>query len=487
MLFRCANIVAPTGGERDETPPKIIATIPENKSTNIQAGTEILIEFNEFIQPVSNLIVVPEIPDLEVSSNRNLLKITLPDTLQLATYQIFLQDQIKDVNEGNAIKSSESYVFSTTDKIDEYAFEVTVLEAKTLLPEEELSYTALNEKGISYPLTTNKSGQSKLAYITEGNYSLYSYNDINRNDTIDSTEQIYLLDTAYSLMDSLVIPDTIFYFKQVEKKLDLQAIEKGFSIYNLSENSNIDCGVKIEYIDSISTDSLHFYFTDSIPETIILNYDTLRVPKIKTSSRSRNANQNSKEKIPLVQSFQLNKSPCKPNEYQFVTEYPMALQSKVLSIQNMEFTIDQLNARTLVLKTSKILAEEDSIVITELPVKPIIADSIQQSEFKLFASKKQTSDLILPNIDSVNIEIYNKDSKLIHASPLQGQTICITSQTIQVYVYQDSNQNGKWDIDISKGEIETRKNLTPIELAPGWEIELELPFQFISGQIQYKE
>ena len=47
-IVNCANRGTPSGGEKDETPPEIIKTIPENYSTGFNTD-EIRISFDEYI------------------------------------------------------------------------------------------------------------------------------------------------------------------------------------------------------------------------------------------------------------------------------------------------------------------------------------------------------------------------------------------------------------------------------------------------------
>ena len=49
MLVSCAAIMSPPGGEKDETPPELVNTIPENKATNYNGNTVELI-FSEYIE-----------------------------------------------------------------------------------------------------------------------------------------------------------------------------------------------------------------------------------------------------------------------------------------------------------------------------------------------------------------------------------------------------------------------------------------------------
>ena len=49
IIYGCAKIGSPTGGPKDETPPEVVASEPDNYSTAF-AGKKVEVEFNEFIQ-----------------------------------------------------------------------------------------------------------------------------------------------------------------------------------------------------------------------------------------------------------------------------------------------------------------------------------------------------------------------------------------------------------------------------------------------------
>ena len=48
FLAACANVVAPTGGPKDVTPPKVLASQPENHSTGF-SGRKVEITFDEYV------------------------------------------------------------------------------------------------------------------------------------------------------------------------------------------------------------------------------------------------------------------------------------------------------------------------------------------------------------------------------------------------------------------------------------------------------
>ena len=48
LLSACAQVVAPTGGDRDLTPPEVMSLVPENQSLNFNANSFTL-EFDEYV------------------------------------------------------------------------------------------------------------------------------------------------------------------------------------------------------------------------------------------------------------------------------------------------------------------------------------------------------------------------------------------------------------------------------------------------------
>ena len=124
VFINCANRGAPEGGPKDETPPKITKSIPENYSTNFKAK-EIKIYFDEYIKIANlskQLIISPPMktqPEITpLGSASEYIKIKIFDTLQPnTTYAFNFGNSIADNNEGNPYPYFR-YVFSTGDYID---------------------------------------------------------------------------------------------------------------------------------------------------------------------------------------------------------------------------------------------------------------------------------------------------------------------------------------------------------------------------------
>ena len=135
VFINCANRGVPEGGPKDETPPVITKSEPENFSTNF-SGNEIRIYFDEYIK-VKNmqqqLIISPPMDPLpEITpqgSASKYIDIKIIDTLDAnTTYAFNFGNSIVDNNEENPYPFYK-YVFSTGEYIDSLTVKGNILDA----------------------------------------------------------------------------------------------------------------------------------------------------------------------------------------------------------------------------------------------------------------------------------------------------------------------------------------------------------------------
>lgn len=135
VFINCANRGTPDGGPKDETPPEIIKSIPENLTTNFK-GNEIRITFNEYIKIKDlqkQLIISPPMktqPEVKpISGASKEIRIKIFDTLQPnTTYAFNFGNSITDNNEGNPYPYYR-YVFSTGNYIDSLTVNGNIIDA----------------------------------------------------------------------------------------------------------------------------------------------------------------------------------------------------------------------------------------------------------------------------------------------------------------------------------------------------------------------
>ena len=186
LLSSCANIVAPTGGEKDIYPPEILnKTILENEGIVI-----INFAFNEYIQTNKwedyFYISPPTKKRIQKKINGKMLTLTIEDTLaENITYNIALNNCIKDNNEGN-ILDTLNFIFSTSDEIDSLTLRGNLQDAYTLtavenawimLFENNRADSAIFKEKPNYIAKTNKYGDFHFPNLNSKNYTIVSLTD----------------------------------------------------------------------------------------------------------------------------------------------------------------------------------------------------------------------------------------------------------------------------------------------------------------------
>lgn len=157
FLISCANVVAPTGGPKDETPPMVISSRPINNSTNFKDRT-VRITFDEYItlsDVQKNIMVSPPtktFPNIRMTGKTMVMRFQ-EDLQENTTYSISFGEAVKDLHEGNVLLGY-NLVFSTGDIIDSLCFEGTVTSAFTLKPVENM-YVMLYDASTVSPDSLN--------------------------------------------------------------------------------------------------------------------------------------------------------------------------------------------------------------------------------------------------------------------------------------------------------------------------------------------
>ena len=135
----CASIGNPSGGPRDERPPRFMSASPAPGSVDIPVDKErFTLTFDELIEvkdPTTKVIISPPSKNIpRVAAQGHRVTVTFQDSLQPnTTYTVDFADAIQDLNEGNQLKNF-SYTFSTGPTLDSLRIAGRVLSALEMEP-----------------------------------------------------------------------------------------------------------------------------------------------------------------------------------------------------------------------------------------------------------------------------------------------------------------------------------------------------------------
>jgi hypothetical protein len=192
FLGRCAQQVSPTGGKKDSIPPKLIQSIPLNKTLNFKEN-RIELFFDEYVivdNITQKLIITPE-ADNPYSYRLNGQSVVLNFKKKFedsTTYTLNFGDAIKDFAERNPAKNLKM-VFSTGNSLDSGRVYGKVRDVVTNKPVFDALVGLYNVSDTLNPAKqkpyyfsrTDSSGIFGIENVQIKNYTLIAIDDKNRN------------------------------------------------------------------------------------------------------------------------------------------------------------------------------------------------------------------------------------------------------------------------------------------------------------------
>ncbi|NKI26456.1 Ig-like domain-containing protein [Arenibacter sp. 6A1] len=296
-FVQCARRGAPSGGDKDITPPKLIRAEPKNMSVNFKEK-KIRLYFDEYIKlkDVQNQLIIS--PPLKYTplispqgSPSKFVEIIIKDTLkQNTTYTFNFGQSIIDNNEGNPNRFL-SYVFSTGDYIDSLSVSGVVKDGfhknadtfiSVMLYEIDSTYTdsTIYKRPPNYLTNTLDSTTIfHLKNLKEGKYAIFGLKDEAKNNIFDQktdkiafikdtvslpTDSIYLLTLFKEIPDySISVPNfasrnkIIFGYQGLGKDIEITPLTK------------LPDTVKTLVTKEPKKDTLNFWFTPFKTDSIV--------------------------------------------------------------------------------------------------------------------------------------------------------------------------------------------------------------------------
>jgi uncharacterized protein (DUF2141 family) len=305
LLSSCAQVVAPSGGKKDERAPFPRKYAPDSVAVHFKSKT-VEIQFDEYVElkDLSNqLIISPpmnKLPEIRVRSKT--LLITFKEPLKdSTTYTINLGNAVQDIHENNPIRNFR-YVFSTGSYVDSLSLKGSVINALTLTPEKGVLVMLYKDLTDSVPYThvpsyfgrTDDNGNYRISNVKGGIYKVFALRDANSNYKINPGEMMGFAAEPIKLFHN----DTLnfLFFKE-----DV-AVQKLFKGYQAAHGKIVLAfakpveGLKLKPLNfsiadiqksivetNVSGDTATFWFTSPKKDSLLLEvrdkdkiYDTLR-------------------------------------------------------------------------------------------------------------------------------------------------------------------------------------------------------------------
>lgn len=286
-LAACAKRATPTGGPKDEKPPVMVGSEPENGTTNFK-GNSFIVTFDEYVSlnQLNEKFMVS--PPLEKRPNIYLrgknLHVDFPEQLKdSTTYTFYFQDAVRDLNEGNPYNNFQ-FVFSTGNVLDSLSVTGNILMASDLEAGENVLVMLYSNTADSAPrklipdyiTLADHRGQFRIDNIKGGKYRINGLIDINNNKKYDLSDEIFAFaDTIININSwDNYIPAVTTKVDSVPTGLGMKAVtdtslNKGqFSLYLFTappktrylKSSDRSESYLLSYILSLPPDSLNFGF-----------------------------------------------------------------------------------------------------------------------------------------------------------------------------------------------------------------------------------
>ncbi len=228
LLYSCAQIVIPDGGQKDVTHPVLIKSIPQQNAVNIYPKT-IDLYFNENIElknQSENISITPKIsciPKIRIKKNKIELELEKDSLKSNTTYCINFGKGIVDINEGNVLENFY-YTFSTGNSIDTATVYGKVIAIKENKPLDKTSVQLKNSKtSVNYETFSDKDGEWRINNIAPGSYSLLTFKDNNSNKKLDMYE-FYYYDTISIKDKPKSITSKLISYQSQSNSINLSAL-----------------------------------------------------------------------------------------------------------------------------------------------------------------------------------------------------------------------------------------------------------------------
>lgn len=489
----CAEIMPLSGGESDESAPVVVEQYPEQGA--LYVSTNLLkLRFDEYFQlvdPANTVMINPSLGKLTVEQTQKKLTVEWQDTLQKnTTYTIQLNGTVKDLNEGN--DTILQLAFSTGGQLDTLSIKGMVSgvlnnEAKSQISVGLYSNGAnpLTDKP-TYATRTTSKGEFKFSYLPDAKFQLYAFNDKNKNQTIDPTEEVGFQSTLVASTDTNLVAVRLFPPKIAKTRVQVVLNNPGIATVFNRDSLVVDSlrinGVNTELIRQITKDSMQVLLPESPNENWQFTYQN------DTVFKTRDAKLKLEKLKPIIQNKEFI---IGDSIHFFVNDKLVALDTQFIGIEtelkdSLPFTY-RLSKNELILKPTIEKGKKATIVFKQ---KAFSGASSSNDTLRFQLPIYGTEDLSILKLSLENFsgqwivqlmngkEIVQSKLKTTDLQAIRFEQVVSGNYTIKCI--QDLNTNGQWDTGnlSTKLQAETIINFTlKQKMRPNWEVEETLQYK----------
>ena len=493
LFYGCAEVGTISGGQKDETAPRIIKSSIINGTTNFKSQS-IELTFDEFIQlnkPTETIFLVPQHAKIESHLVKKSLKLKMSNELEKnTTYTLYLNAAVKDVTEGN--DSLLQFTFSTGPYLDSMKFYAKTSDAFSNQIKSKITVGLFDSIETEKPIyfgQTNQDGFVVLSALKEGTYFCKAFEDINKDLQIQNNEaqdwifepiQIDLnhLDTFNIKLSIPRQKDKIKNVKYIPPGLIGLHVPKEMDIQVISIN---DEELSKDRYWRTNEDSLLIALGNKIQDDfkLVMNSDTFNLRRLEKNKQvklnpvnitkeNELSNLSKFEVMDMIQSIDTNK----------VTVLNIPDSMKVT--YSIGYYQNQITVSPKDRSLKKYL-----IVFNEGSISGFSGKTNKRTKIEL--TKKEEREF-----GSLNVKINKpiefgilqivKDEKVIDEQKIVAFDKPVTFNRLDPAEYtfriiNDDNQNGKWDPISPKNRTEAERVYqftTPIKVRANWEVETVL-------------
>jgi hypothetical protein len=282
FLSSCAQVGSPSGGAKDNIPPKIAKSTPLNYSANFK-DDYLELTFDEYVQIKdlqNQLIISPPLVQKPVPKIKGKsIIIKFEEELKTnTTYTFNFGSSIVDLNEGNVLDSNV-FVFSTGTFVDSLEVHGILKNATDAVPVKDIAIMLYESENDSVPYLepplyitkTKADGTFSLKNLKKGNFRIFALKDQNNNLLYDQPGELIAFNEQLINPASASLIELSLFEEQIQKQYLKKAGFRHYGridfIFNLPpEDLQItplnNSFKKAWFIEESAKDTISYWLTD---------------------------------------------------------------------------------------------------------------------------------------------------------------------------------------------------------------------------------